>query len=173
MPIVSIQGTYRDRLLDLEGQLISDSGWCKNLIVLPCRVLLAGFLKNEPALGIQSLQVGKGSAAWDATPQPAPDPNNTDKLVDVAPFTIPLAKLKIDYLDSADSVVNTPTHRIQITATLGPNEPTPTGNPPFPLREFGLFGSLNGVPHMIDYIRHPLIEKDGAVSLERKVRLIL
>jgi len=25
---------------------------------------------------------------------------------------------------------------------------------------------------MIDYIRHPLIEKDGALTLERRVRLI-
>lgn len=172
MSIVTIRGIYRDRLLDPEGRLISDSGWRKNLIVLPCRVLLAGFLKNETALGIQSLQVGRGSAAWDTTPPPLPDPNNTDQLVDTAPFTIPLAKLKVDYLDSADSVVATPTNRIQITATLGPGEPTPAGSRPFPLREFGLFGSLNGVARMIDYIRHPLIEKDGAVSLERKVRLI-
>jgi hypothetical protein len=42
----------------------------------------------------------------------------------------------------------------------------------FPLREFGLFGELNGVSFMIDYIRHPLIEKDVAVTLERRVRLI-
>jgi hypothetical protein len=41
------------------------------------------------------------------------------------------------------------------------------------MREFGLFGELGGVPFMIDYIRHPLIEKDGAVTLERKVRLVL
>jgi hypothetical protein len=59
---------------------------------------------------------------------------------------------------------------VQITATLGPNEPPATT---FELREFGLFGQVGGAPFMIDYIRHPLIQKDGAVTLERRVRLIL
>jgi hypothetical protein len=174
MSTVTIQGIYRDRLIDSDHRTVLDTGWRHNLIVLPCRVLLAGFLRNDTApLGVQAMQVGRGSPTWDVTPPPAADPNTTDKLVDPLFVPIPLAKLTLEYLDDADNVVAGPTHRIQVTATLGQNEPTPAGSPPFPLREFGLFGSLKGKLQMIDYIRHPLIEKDGAVSLERKVRLIL
>lgn len=173
MDLPTIVGLYRDRLLDAAGAVRSDSGWRKNLIVLRCRVLLAGFLRNDAAVGIQSMQVGRGDASWDVSPPPAADPATTVALVDAAPFVIPAAGLTLQYLNATDSVVATPTHRIQVTATLGPNQPTAAGAPPFPLREFGLFGQLGGAPFMIDYIRHPLIEKDGAVTLERRVRLIL
>jgi hypothetical protein len=172
-PDVTIQGIYRDRLLYADGTVARESGWRKNLIVLRCRILLAAFLHNDTALGIQSLQVGRGDPAWDTTPPPVADPSTTVGLVDPAPFTIPVANLTIQYLNPTDGVVAAPTNRVQVTATLGPNQPTPIGAPPFPLREFGLFGSLNGTPFMIDYIRHPLIEKDGAITLERRIRLIL
>src|SRR3954452_25587897 len=170
---VAIQGIYRDRLIEPEGRVLSDSGWRSNLIVLNCRVLLAGFLSNDKAFGIQSLQVGRGAPAWDTTPPPAADPATTNTLVDPAPCVIPVASLTLQYLNAADGVSATPTNRVQIPATLGPTQPTPPGSPPFPLREFGLFGKFGAAPFMIDYIRHPLIEKDGVVTLERKVRLIL
>jgi hypothetical protein len=173
-PSVSIQGVYRDRLIEPGGEVVSDTGWRCNLIVLRCRILLAGFLHNDAtAMGIQSMQVGRGDPAWDVTPPAAPDPATTTQLVDPSPFSIPVASLTLQYLNSSDGVEATATNRVQITATLGPNQPSPAGSPPFPLREFGLFGQLGGTPFMIDYIRHPLIEKDGAVTLERKVRLIL
>ena len=170
---VSILGFYRDRLIDGDRRICHDSGWRKNLIVLRCRILLAAFLRNDTALGIRSLQMGRGDPAWDTTPPPAANPATTVALVDPAPFTIPVANLTLQYLNDADGVVATPTNRVQIVATLGPNQPTPIGATPFPLREFGLFGDLNGTAFMIDYIRHPLIEKDGAVTLERRVRLVL
>jgi hypothetical protein len=85
---------------------------------------------------------------------------------------IPVANLTIDYLDSVDAVSVTPTNVIQVTATLGPGQPTAATDPPFPLREFGLFGQLEGQPFMIDCVRHPLIDKDGSVTLERKIRLV-
>lgn len=40
---------------------------------------------------------------------------------------------------------------------------------PYPIREFGLFGKLKGGDYMIG---HPLIEKDSAVTLERRAQLI-
>ena len=174
MEATTIVGIYRDRLIRPGGGVEHDSGWRKNLIVLRCRVLLAAFLRNEAAtLGIRSLQVGRGDPAWDVTPPPAADPATTTQLVDPAPFTLDVASLVLQYLNDADGIVVNPTNRVQITATLGPNQPSPVGSPPFPLREFGLFGEIAGAPFMIDYIRHPLIEKDGAVTLERRVRLIL
>jgi hypothetical protein len=172
-PNSAIHGIYRDRLIHPNGTIAHDSGWCTNLIVLRCRILLAAFLRNDTALGIRALQVGRGDTAWDTAPPPAADPGTTVQLVDPAPFTIPVANLTFQYLNQTDGVATTATNRLEVTATLGPNQPTPIGSPPFPLREFGLFGELNGTAFMIDYIRHPLIEKDGAATLERRVRLIL
>jgi hypothetical protein len=172
-PDVSIVGIYRDRLIGQDQRVEYDSGWRSNLIVLRCRILLAAFLRNDTALGVRSLQMGRGDPAWDVTPPAAANPATTVQLVDPAPFTIPVANLTLQYLNDVDGVVATPTNRVQIVATLGVNQPTPIGAPPFQLREFGLFGDLNGTPFMIDYIRHPLIEKDGAVTLERRVRLVL
>jgi hypothetical protein len=173
MTDIAIKGIYRDRLFRA-GLLERDSGWTHNLIVRRCRVLLAAFLHNDAAaVGLHSLQVGRGDAAWDATPPPAADPNATAALVDPAPFEIPASNLVLEYLDAAEAVVVGPTSTLQVTATLGPGQPTPAGAPPFPLREFGLFGRIGAQLFMIDYIRHPLIEKDGNVTLERKVRLFL
>jgi hypothetical protein len=169
--VLIFDGFFCDRLLDPAGRELSTSGWRRNLIVAPCRVLLAGFMRNDTALGVQSLQVGRGDPAWDASGAPAPDPS-TASLTDAAPFTIPVTNLKLEYLDAGDNVVATATSRVQITATLGPGQPTPAGSPPYPLREFGLFGRLNGQPQMIDYVRHPVIQKDGSVTLERKIRLV-
>jgi hypothetical protein len=168
-----IEGIYRDRLLSPRGEVVFDSGWRSNMIVMRCRVLLAGFMKNEAsARGIQSMKVGRGDAAWDNLAQPPkPDPNTLNQLVDNAPFVIALANLDLKYLAPNDTPVLVPTNRLQITATLGPNQPTP-GADPFPLREFGLFGQMNGTEFMIDYIRHPLVEKDSLMTLERKVRLV-
>jgi hypothetical protein len=174
MEMTPIIGVYRDRLIRPGGAVEHDTGWRKNQIVLRCRVLLAAFLSNQPnSLGIQSLQIGRGDASWDTNPPPLSDPATTTALVDAAPFTIPVAGLVLQFLNDTDGVVANPTNRIQITATLGTNQPVAIGQPPFPMREFGLFGSLGGAAFMIDYVRHPLIEKDGAVTLERRVRLIL
>jgi hypothetical protein len=142
------------------------------MIVLQGRKLLAAFMKNEAtAHGIRSLKVGRGLDSWDTTPPPVPDPAVVTDLVNTT-FTIPVANLIIQYLDASDAPTVTPTNRIQITSTLGHGQPTPATDPPSKLREFGLFGELNGTPFIIDYIRHPLIEKEGSVTLERKVRLI-
>jgi len=164
-----IKGIYRDRLLDAGGQLVFDSEWKKNLIVTNCRVLLAGFMRNEVSVrGIRNLQVGQGDPSWDTTPPPAP-PVTSNALVDNAPFVIPVANLNLQYLNDSDAIVPGPTSRIEITATLGPNQPSPGI---YNLREFGLFGELNSQPFMIDYVRHPVIQKSGSFTLERRIRLI-
>ena len=163
MSTIRPYGIYRDRLLSANGRLISDSGWKANMIVTTCRVLLGGLMGGvATARGIQTLQVGRGLPQWDVTPPPPPDPNTTTTLVDPAPFVIQQSALIIQYLDNSEAIVAGPTSRIQIVATLGLNQPSPAASPPFPLREFGLFGELNARPFMIDYIRHPLIEKSGS-----------
>jgi len=58
-----VEGVYRDRLIGPNNQVLLDSGWKSNMIVLRCRVLLAGFMKNEAtARGVAGSQsmCGKG-----------------------------------------------------------------------------------------------------------------
>src|SRR5712691_5733437 len=119
-----IEGIYRDRLVGPDGEPIFDSGWQSNMIVLSCRVLLTGFMKNEAtAKGIQSLRVGQGDPAWDKLAQPPkPDPNTVTQLTDAPGFSVP--KIKLEYLDpKTDAVIANQSSRLQITATLGPGQP--------------------------------------------------
>ncbi len=171
-----IKGIYRDRLLDAGGADVFDSGWRSNMIVMRCRVLIAGLLRGEESetpLGIQSLKLGRGNPTWDTSPPLSPDPETMTQLVDNTPYVIPRSALVLRYLTKSNEVSNAPTNRLEVIATLGPGEPSGQGVPsPYPLREFGLFGRLNNTDYMIDYIRHPLIEKDSAVTLERRVQLI-
>jgi hypothetical protein len=168
-----LQGIYRDILYDAQGRVKFDSQWRSNLIVNDARVLLAAFMNNASPKGVQLLEIGKGDPTWDNT---LPKPNaNARALFDPAPFQIPLGpKLEIVYLNESDFVVRPgPTSRLQITATLGPNEPPPVGNTGiYPLREFGLFGLLDNTEYMIDYVIHPVIHKSVDDTFIRRVRLI-
>ena len=172
-----IKGIYRDVLKSAGQQVVADSGWRSNMIVLSCRVLLAGFMKGdqtETPLGIQTLKLGRGNPSWDLSPPPAADPSTLTQLVDPAPIVVSREQLQLRYLDASNQLSNVPTNRLEIIATLGPNQPPADAEhpSPYPLREFGLFGQLRGTDYMIDYIRHPLIEKDAALTLERRVQLI-
>lgn len=174
---VYIEGIYRDVLRGPAGEIIRDAGWKPNLIVLRCRELLAAFMKGdgtEAPLGIQSLKLGRGDPAWDNVPPPPKPPENSIQLVDTTPFVIPKGSLTLQYLNGNNEFSAVPTNRLEIVAVIGPGQPAPQlGLPsPYPIREFGLFGKLKGVDYMIDYVRHPLIEKDAAVTLERRVQLI-
>jgi hypothetical protein len=167
----SLRGIYRDVLRGRDGRLLYDSGWRDNTIVDSCRVLLAGFMGNAGAAGIQSLAVGEGDPAWDLSGAPAPDPATTDL---VRRYTPAVEDLSLEYLDAADAVVPGPTSRLQVTARLVPGYPTPRpGMHSYPLREFGLFGRLDGSDFMVDCIRHPVIHKHEAAALIRVVRLYL
>jgi hypothetical protein len=165
-------GHYRDVLLDAQGRALWSSGWRSNAIVADCRRLLAAFtlgLVNTD--GIIGLQIGAGLASWDTGGTP-PATSAQTQLVDLNPFTVPLATLQIDFL-SAGVVSATPTDRVQVHATIGP------GLPPWPdlnhssldLREFGLVGSLGGATVLMDYVTHPVIVKDPTSTLDRTIWL--
>ena len=103
---VTIEGIYRDRLIGPDGRTVSDSGWRSNMVVLAGRVLIAAFVKNEAgALGVRTLQVGRGDSSWDTQPPPPPDPGAVTKLLDAAPFVVQQANLTFQYLNAADAVV--------------------------------------------------------------------
>lgn len=174
-----VQGFYRDILKGPDGKIIYDSNWKRNTIMDSCRVLLARFMRFDPANGlepsngIQYLAVGKGLPEWD-TEIPPVDPASPDPdLENRYSPEIPLANLTIVYLDEANSPSITPTNRLQITATLEAGYPAPV--PPlstYPLREFGFFGSFDGEEFMINCVRHPVIHKDAQSTLVRAVRLV-
>jgi hypothetical protein len=172
----SLSGHYHDVLRGPDGRVIWDRGWAPNAIVADCRRLLATFMKGTPATaGVIGLQIGAGLASWDVTGPPAGTPAQT-QLVDLHPATVPQANLQIDFLDGGAEVLN-PTSRIQVRATFGPS--VPPGVPPWPdvnhatvdLREFGLVGTLDGNPVLINYVTHPVIALDPASTLERTIWL--
>lgn len=173
-PMPTPKGMYRDVLRDPAGRVIWDRGWAKNAILTDCRRLLAAFMGGLPAgtLGIQGLAVGAGLASWDQVPPPAPTGNETG-LTDPSPFIVPAANLSFTFMDGAVPSA-TPTNRLQIVATLGPNLPPwpdgshATGN----LREFGLVGQIGGVAAQINLVRHPVVAKDALSTLERTIWLV-
>ena len=176
----SIKGIYRDVLLRPDKTVIFDSGWQSNLIVDVFRVMLAEFMKNKQYVnrGITYLKVGKGYSVWDENGAPAPNEGMTG-LIDPDPFVLSEAGLLIECLDENDVVTDSPTSRLQVTATLGTDQPpgvAPLSS--YPLREFGLFGEYEddtgaAQDYMIDCIRHPVIHKDASTTLIRVVRLYL
>lgn len=166
-----LHGIYRDILQGADGAVIHDSGWTNNTIVERCRILLAGFMRNDPSDGIRFMAFGRGLDAWDDSGPPAPDPQATGLVTPYSP-PIAFAGLSVVYLDESNSEVGTPTSRLQITAILGPGYPAPLpGLTTYPLREFGLFGRLNGTDFMINSIRHAVIHKDATATLIRMIRL--
>ena len=171
-PAAALKGQYRDVLRAADGRIVEDRGWRSNAIVMDCRRMLASFMAGAPAAGIQGLLVGSGKASWDVGGPPAATPAQTE-LVDPHPFLVPASDLQIDFLDNGN-VSATPTNRLQIVATIGP------GDPPWPdsdhvassLREFGLVGEIGGSPVLINYVTHPVINKDPTSSLERTIWLV-
>jgi hypothetical protein len=171
---IGLVGFYRDLLRDPGGRVRWDSGARKNVIVGDCRRLLAGFMRGAPTTvaGIVGIKVGAGLANWDQVGPPPPSPTTT-ALVDPNPLVVPVANLTLNYLTGAN-VSGLPTNRLQVVATLAP------GVPPWPdahhvdatLREFGLFGRLDGADVLIDYVTHPAIIKDPASTLDRTVWLV-
>lgn len=168
----SIKGMYRDILKGKKNNIIYDSGWVSNTIVDRCRILLAGFMKNDPSNGIQYLSVGQGLEAWDTTGPPLPNPVTTIDLVNHFDPPIPVSDLDFAYLDENNAAVAGATNRLQITATLEPGYPAPIAPlATYPLREFGLFGRFDGTGYMINCVRHPVIHKDESATLIRVIRL--
>ncbi|MCK4761385.1 MAG: hypothetical protein KAW12_04235 [Candidatus Aminicenantes bacterium] len=175
----SIRGIYRDIIKDENHRIIYDSGWKSNLIVDRCRVLIAAFMKNENTRGIQKVKLGRGQKEWDNEDEgpPAPVPA-TAALEDPEPYLVDENAWSLEYLDENDQHANTPTDRLQVTITLGENQPPAPADSvvtTYPIREFGLFGvftdGAGDHDYMIDCIRHQVIHKDTSATLIRKVKL--
>lgn len=163
-------GKYWDVVHKHNGQII-DFGWRSNIIVDQCRELLAAFMLGASALGVRHLALGRGLVAWDNQPTAPPSPG-TQSLVDASPVVINVNDLQMTYLDATGNPSNTVHHRIQISLTLQPGDLPISGDQVFPLREFALFGELNGTAYMIDYVRHPVMNIGANDTLTRRIRLV-
>lgn len=168
-----LHGRWRDVIYDGRGREIYRGTVKPNAIVFDCRRLLAAFMAGSSTLGIQGMLFGAGDPAWDGS-SPPPATAAQTALVDPNPFLVPAAALAMDFVDDIGAVSAAPTNRLQIVATLG------AGAPPWPdgnhvagsLREFGLVGELGGNPALINYVTHPVINKDPASTLERTLWLV-
>lgn len=163
-------GKYWDLLQNAKGH-VTDYGWRSNIIVDQCRELLAAFMLGAPTGGIQHLTLGRGDTAWDNMPPVAPNAG-TLLLVDPSPVVFVNTDLQLDYLDAAGNVSVSPQHRIQVTVTISPGALPIVGDQVFPLREFALFGDLDGSDYMIDYVRHPVMNIAAGDTLTRRIRLV-
>ena len=165
-----IKGFYRDRLYHKCGR-IRDFGWKPNIIVTSCRSLIAAFFKGAVTTGITCLKVGKGEESWDLTPPGAPELSQL-ALTDPAPVDIPVPLENIQYLDPGGDTVTEPRPRLRITIVLEQGVPSLEGELSYPLREFGLFGTIGVEQYMIDYVRHQVLFKEPEDVLERTIELV-
>jgi hypothetical protein len=175
---IGLKGIYRDRLLRSNGQIVYDSGWVSNTIVDSCRLLLAGFIKQDPHLLVTQpryliLRIAEGDAQWD-TPK-GPDvvlPDNQELIKPYDAFLQEGPQLTLKYLDKNDQVQDEPSHRLEITATLDPEKPQAAA---CALREFALcmrFGKPpNTTDYMLNHVRHRVIYKAETDTLVRVIRL--
>lgn len=168
-----LHGKWRDVIYDGSGREVYRGPIKPNAIVTDCRRILAAFMAGGSSLGIQGMAFGSGDSAWDGSSPPPATPAQT-ALVDPNPFIVPAASLAMDFVDELGVVSASPTNRLQIIATLGPGQPPwPDGNHiAGSLREFGLVGELGGNPSLINYVTHPVINKDPASTLERSLWLV-
>lgn len=140
-----------------------------NIVVNNCSVLIAALMKGETGyFGATYWAVGVGQNDW-AIDNP-PSPSATDSQLSQETYRKSISASDIVYLNTDNTVSETPTNKIQITVIFDETEANGV-----PLMEFGIFGgnatstANSGV--MINHKTHPVIYKTSALKLERILRL--
>ncbi len=171
-PSQDLRGLWRDVLRDAQGRVLQGEVR-DNAIVTDFRRALAVFAAGQGGSGIEGLWFGRGDPTWDVNGTPPATPAQV-ALVDPNPFFLAIAAMQIDFVDDLGAVVALPTRRVQIVATLAPGSPPwPDANhPALSLREFGLASHIGAGPVLLNYVTHPVINKDAASSLERTIWLV-
>lgn len=167
----SPKGMYHDRMITKDG-LIKDFGRRSNIIVDSCHVFIAALMKaQKKTIGINFMQVGKGKPSWDNIIVPA---KRTDKgLADNDPKEVKINPKKMVFIDAEGNITADPTRQIQVEVTLKPGvPPVEDGETSYPMREFGLFGKIGKQEYMLNYVRHPVINKREKDTLIRTIKLI-
>jgi hypothetical protein len=114
------------------------------------------------------LAVGGGDPGWDT--RAPPEQRETARLVaEAARLEVP--RERVVFLDEAGAPTDSPTPRLQLSATFGPTEAVGA------LRECGLFGGdATGEPDtgtLLSYFIHPRIDKPEGMALSRTISVHL
>lgn len=166
-------GTWQDTVYHMDGR-IEVKPWAKNQIQNSHPLLLAKMMKEHingsyvTCGGVNYFAVGEGLTSWDYVP-PTKSYAAVALQTEIVRYSIS-QEFGISYLDPDDgvSIVAGPTRMIQIVVTI------PVGLTAS-LREFALFGgdashSLDS-GYMLNWITHPVIEKDTSMRIQRVIRL--
>ncbi len=168
-----LEGRYQDQIKDGNGKIFWQSAWSSNLVVESCNLLLSAMMKREEGIsGILYWAVGEGESTWD-TRSPSPAPSDTCLVREVSRKA--LATHEIIYLNTRNEPSESPTSRLQITASFSGADFGLEGQGIQSLREFGLFGgeatTVANSGLMIDTVIHPRIDLSAEMTLRRNLHL--
>lgn len=184
---LSLSGKWQDTIVQPDGTSVSGDVH-HNQIQDGAFLVVSGLLANQynpanepvgtPIMGgIEYLDVGTGDVSWDDPAVTPPQPETATQLQS-AFHRVTLDQNQITFVPDGDpfngnGVSQTPTNRIRIRVTLGNDI---AGS----LREFGLFcrtdvadaaASAVNAGLMFNWVIHPLIEKDAALTIERVIEI--
>ena len=174
-PSEEIHGRWKDvierKLPDGTEEVVEETEWKSNLIVVGMGVVLAWLLKADPDCdgGVVRHAVGRGNPSWDMSGPPTPSYDSTalyDEYFRKAPAAI-------SYLDTGGAPVVGPTRSILVQTILDYGEAN--GGSGEYIREQGLFGGpatdTLGSGILMNLIYHIAKFKNAGVKITRYINL--
>jgi hypothetical protein len=168
---MKIEGQWKIQQLDVDGNIISDSGWSNNQIQdgwanIACRLFVGSSSGSiSPTSGFSHLVVGSGNESWDETPPTKPrDQNQLESELD----RFVLSETDFTYLDpDSNAPQESPTRFVEVSKVIDYNRGI--GD----LREYGLIcGDSTNVANsgtLFNWYSHTLLTK----TLATPTRLLL
>lgn len=161
--LIKVTGDVRDTIKYPDGRVeVVES---HNLVVDGVFNLITSLLANKGGYtGISYWAVGQGASSWD-TSTPNPTVSETKLVAEVGRKQINSSD--VTWVNESDEVSSTPTNKLRVRCTFGPNECTGSW------REFAIFGGNatatkdSGI--MINHKNHPIMTKSEQVEIEREI----
>jgi hypothetical protein len=172
--LTKVKGRWKDvvtrRRPDGTEEVVEETPWNSNMIVLGMSIALAALMKGDPnfAGGIKYHAVGRGLPAWDPLPTPPTPLVSAVSLVDEYFRKPPTA---ISYLDPLGNPVPGPTRSILVQTILDYTEAN--GMAGEYIREQGIFcgqaTAALGSGTMVNLIYHVAKFKNASVKITRYI----
>jgi len=174
-------GRWKDKYYR-DGELVEETEWTHNQIQNVAPIIAAGLFHRwdelpagqvpVPFEGISYIAVGSGDVAWDALAPGTVPQDRADTTLTTEYYRQSILASDMSFLDADDPahpVVAGPSRMIQIESTFLPADANGA------MREFGLFcGFATGLPdsgHILNWIVHPLINKDATLTITRTIQI--